>query len=98
MSKSSENSNKGSSKEVSIADRKLKVAEEKKHKVDMHNATKGFITQVGSSPRASVVGRTSVTKMKNLKKKKITAEDSGSNTDEDYQTFLRTDDWHADVV
>lgn len=64
----------------------------------MHKATEGAITQVGSSAGASMVGRTSVAKMKNLKKKKKPTEDSGSNTNEDWRTFLRMGGWHANIV
>lgn len=42
----------------------------------MHKATEGAKTQVGSSAGASMVGRTLVTKMKDLKNKKKPAEDS----------------------
>ena len=40
-------------------------------------------TQAGTSVRAFVVGRTSVSKMKNIKKKKDTYDENGSHTNED---------------
>lgn len=88
MNNYSENSKRGSSKEVSKAICKLNDIE-KKHNDDMLKTSEGATMQAGLAVRASMVGRNSVSKMKNLKKKKKPTEYSGSYTDEDYKTFLR---------
>lgn len=75
MSKSTENSKKGSSKDVDKAIGRLKA--------DKFNSSDDEKTQVGTSTRASVLWRTSVTRMKNLKKKKPTDE-TWSEADDDY--------------
>lgn len=90
MSKSTENSKKGSSKEVNKVVWKLKDYRLK--------ASEGERIQVGSSAGAFVVGGSLVSKMKNLKKKKRSTKYSGSDTDEDYMTFLRMAGLPADIV
>lgn len=45
-----------------------------------------------------MVGRTSVSKIKNLTRKKKSSEDSGSETGEDFRAFHRMGGWPADVV
>lgn len=74
MSKSSDKSKKGCSKKVSKAIGKLKD--------DRFNCSEGARTQAGTSAGASMLGRTYVPRMKNLKMKMPT-NDSGSDTNED---------------
>lgn len=57
---------KGSSKVVSKAIGKLNDTEGNKHKDDRLKSFDGVITQADTSAGASVLGRTSVTMMKNL--------------------------------
>lgn len=85
MSKSSENSKRGSSKKVSKAIGR--------HKDDKINSSEGARTQFGTSARTSIVGRTLKSSMKNLKKKNGSVDERGSNTDEDYMIFLRLGGW-----
>lgn len=74
MSKSSKKYKKGSSKEVNNAIQRLKD--------DRFNSSDSARTQAGTSVEASMLGRTYVSRMKNLKMKNP-SDDSESDTDED---------------
>lgn len=89
MNKSSENSKKGSSKKVSKAIGRLKN--------DRFNSSKGATTQADTYARASVLGRTYVSRINNLEIKK-SVDDSGSNTNEDWRTFIMSGGWTVDQV
>ena len=91
MIKSTEKYKKVSAQEVNKAIWKFNDAEGNKHKDDRLKTCEGARTQTGLVSRASVIGRTSVSKMKNIKKKPI--EDSGLETDEDNMAFLRMGGW-----
>lgn len=86
MSKSSENSKKGSSKEINKVVGRLKY--------DRFNSSEGARTQDGTFVRAYVLRKTYVLRMKNLKLKKPT-NDSELDTDEDWRTFIRSGGWTA---
>lgn len=83
MNKSSKNSKEDSSQEINKAIKKFRDAEGKKHKKDSLKNYEGSKSLTGSSTGASVVGRTSISKMKKLKKKKDIAGDFDLDVDED---------------
>lgn len=90
MSKSYENSKRGSTKEGSNV-----VG---MHKDDKMNTYDYARIQSDTFARAFVVGRTSLSQMKNLKKKKDLDNESGLNTDEDWKTFFKSRGQNVDQV
>lgn len=95
MSKSSKNSKENSCKEIVKV---VKDAEGMKLKNDKLKKDDGSKSQTGSSTWAYLVGRASVSKMKKLKKSKDPYDDSDSEANEDYMTFLIIGGFHPDVV
>lgn len=95
MSKSSKNSKESSSKEI---DEDVKDAEGRKPMNDKLNKAEGLKSKSGSFAWASLVGRTSVSKMKKFKKSKDPSNDFDSKDDKDYMTFPIMGGFHPDVV
>lgn len=93
MRKSSKNDKEGTSKEIVKA---IRDAEGKKHKDDKLKNIEVAKPQPGSFAGASIIGRTSVSKMKKPKMKKDDlADDLGSDAYEDWVNIPKMGGWSS---
>lgn len=97
MTKSSKNYKESSSKENGKA---IRYAERRNHKNDKFKIFEDAKPKIGSSTRASMVGRTSNSKRNKLNKKKYPVEDYDLDDDDDEgcMPFLRMSGFHPNVV